>query len=132
MKRLLLKCQLQEVTGVFPTPRGYRIKSQAWVYTHLYSFLSQVVKSVKLTDYTQNNIMRMINLASALIKCVSGKVMTCDETHTQISREREDMEFITFGFRNHGLLWGPRRPAWGPVTWSTTLCAVCLSLSGFA
>lgn len=31
-------------------------QSRAWVWTHLYSFLSQVVKSVKLTDYSQNNI----------------------------------------------------------------------------
>lgn len=56
-----LKCALSEastlkVFGVLPILYSYTIKSQEWVCTHLYSPSSQVVKSVELTDYAQNNI----------------------------------------------------------------------------
>lgn len=42
--------------GVTNPQAENHLESQGWVCTHLYSSWSQLVKSVKLTDYTQNNI----------------------------------------------------------------------------
>lgn len=83
---------------------------------------------MELTGYTQHNIRETINLAVALIKRVSAKVMTHDRTHAQTSRECEEIEFITFGFRTHGLLCRPRQLAGAGNVEPYALCGLSFPL----